>query len=576
MTVKEVAALLNLSPSTIYRMVEAGTLPATRLGKQLRFSAKEIESLARVEGTTLSPPSSHNLSADTILELSKQVLDSWKFDAHWASNSTVAERLATALGDLIDGLQEHGVAQVDAAFAELERSALHSGPNDRGDDTARVRAQAGPLARLLTDQDPYPISQRYVFSTWTEPEPLSITILGPSEDESASETATRSSLVVAHERLQSAIDALEQAPDSQRKLLLKDQVSQLLEYATFAPRLRDDSRRAAAAIALESSAYTRRLMSPALIDELSPTDLARFNLPHTDQRSITFFPASIATSPIGGAALLTHTPLLVADQALIGLLVQLLLYRARTADDIAMASVFAEEHARWYAAGILQRRIRHDVQKPIEAIHGRIKTVLSKTSSLSEEVVDLLRGIDVQLALLNDTMRAMRVSSIDEMKIAAHESAEIVPLADTIQEARWVWGHEARNRAIAVTTDPAVDSREDTASYPPVLVSEILSNLVSNAVKFARRRITISARIKPGKPRTIEFEVRDDGPGLPQEVLEQFTDGAKPILRTEPHSASGIGLYLSSFIARHLLGGSIECQNEGGARVKLSFPEFSN
>ena len=42
MTVKEVAALLRVSPQTLYKMLEQGSIPAVKVGSQWRFDRDEI------------------------------------------------------------------------------------------------------------------------------------------------------------------------------------------------------------------------------------------------------------------------------------------------------------------------------------------------------------------------------------------------------------------------------------------------------------------------------------------------------------------------------------------------------
>ncbi len=42
MTLKEVAKYLKISVHTVYKMVEQGRMPATRLGRQLRFYKSDV------------------------------------------------------------------------------------------------------------------------------------------------------------------------------------------------------------------------------------------------------------------------------------------------------------------------------------------------------------------------------------------------------------------------------------------------------------------------------------------------------------------------------------------------------
>jgi len=52
LTVKEVAALLRVSPQTVYKLIAAKQLPAIRVGGTWRFDPERIELRA---ATTVSP-----------------------------------------------------------------------------------------------------------------------------------------------------------------------------------------------------------------------------------------------------------------------------------------------------------------------------------------------------------------------------------------------------------------------------------------------------------------------------------------------------------------------------------------
>ena len=43
LTIEEVAEYLSLSRDTVYRMSQGGKIPATKVGSQWRYDAKEIE-----------------------------------------------------------------------------------------------------------------------------------------------------------------------------------------------------------------------------------------------------------------------------------------------------------------------------------------------------------------------------------------------------------------------------------------------------------------------------------------------------------------------------------------------------
>jgi len=99
-------------------------------------------------------------------------------------------------------------------------------------------------------------------------------------------------------------------------------------------------------------------------------------------------------------------------------------------------------------------------------------------------------------------------------------------------------------------------------------ISQILTNLVSNAIKFTERgSIVVAARVirKTGRQLWLRFEVRDTGIGIPEgkidRLFEAFTqaDGST----TRRFGGTGLGLSISRRLAE-LMGGSISAESKEG------------
>jgi excisionase family DNA binding protein len=63
MTVKEVAALLRVSPQTLYKMLEQRSIPAVKVGSQWRFDREQIRDWIRKQsgsGSMEAPTGSSN------------------------------------------------------------------------------------------------------------------------------------------------------------------------------------------------------------------------------------------------------------------------------------------------------------------------------------------------------------------------------------------------------------------------------------------------------------------------------------------------------------------------------------
>jgi signal transduction histidine kinase len=95
---------------------------------------------------------------------------------------------------------------------------------------------------------------------------------------------------------------------------------------------------------------------------------------------------------------------------------------------------------------------------------------------------------------------------------------------------------------------------------------QALLNVVSNATRYARRRIRIRAGINKNQ---IELSVTDDGEGIPDDLLPQlfhrFVKGKE--------GETGLGLAISRAIVERC-GGTISARNDeaGGADISIRFP----
>jgi CheY-like chemotaxis protein len=111
---------------------------------------------------------------------------------------------------------------------------------------------------------------------------------------------------------------------------------------------------------------------------------------------------------------------------------------------------------------------------------------------------------------------------------------------------------------------------EDPGSVPPLhsdetLISQILRNLFSNALKFTERgEVRVSAAYSADRD-AISFSVRDTGIGIPVEhqkrIFEEFAQLDNPLQRKV--KGTGLGLPLCKKLAE-LLGGSIHVESEAG------------
>lgn len=192
--------------------------------------------------------------------------------------------------------------------------------------------------------------------------------------------------------------------------------------------------------------------------------------------------------------------------------------------------------------------IGHDLKTPLAALRVRVESVEDDTDR--EKMVGT---IDEMVTILDDILMLARLGKSGE----ALQSVDIGALAESI----------AGEFPAASFTE--IEGRI-VAQVRPVLLRRALRNLIGNAVTYGK---TASIAVHQAGP-TTKVEICDDGPGIPQELMEGIFE---PFTRTDASrnratGGSGLGLTIARAIARSHGGDVIlENRSEGGLRATLSF-----
>jgi signal transduction histidine kinase len=214
--------------------------------------------------------------------------------------------------------------------------------------------------------------------------------------------------------------------------------------------------------------------------------------------------------------------------------------------------------------------ILHDVKNPLWVADAYLSLieegVIDPTSSGGAEAVARARqSIQSALGLLEDVVA---FSEVGELQLHPTQ----VDLRAIVYEVVETYAASARIRGLAFTTRILV--RRPRVHTDPARVRQILSNLVSNAIKFTDRggvEIVVDAETAPGRRRAIVVRVVDSGCGIPPEkiglLFREFSRlGSKK-------AGTGLGLAISRYVA-DALGArlSVESTPGVGSSFTLSFP----
>jgi len=180
----------------------------------------------------------------------------------------------------------------------------------------------------------------------------------------------------------------------------------------------------------------------------------------------------------------------------------------------------------------------------------------------------ILESGGVLLRLLNDALDLSRAEA------AGLELTEApLQLKELLDEVASLWAAKAELKGVAlraVFEGPA----DQWVVADSVRVRQVLHNLISNAVKFARSRaeVRVEIAIRDGLAQ-MRAVVSDNGPGVPQDQLQTIFD---PFNQTEEGlklGGAGLGLAVCRQIAERM-GGAIwaEAGGDGGGRFIFEAP----
>ena len=197
--------------------------------------------------------------------------------------------------------------------------------------------------------------------------------------------------------------------------------------------------------------------------------------------------------------------------------------------------------------------IGHDLRTPLASLRIRAENM-----GPEEERERLVGTVEEMTATLEDILTLARTGRAREPVRAV----DVAALADAVVEEFRELG-----RAVAFAPSPRA-----VLSIQPNLLRRALRNLVDNAVAYAGTA-TVAVEERAGE---IELRVEDDGPGIPDDRLEEVLDPFRRLesSRNRESGGAGLGLAIANAVAlAH--GGRLTLSNrlEGGLRTSLILPK---
>jgi signal transduction histidine kinase len=215
--------------------------------------------------------------------------------------------------------------------------------------------------------------------------------------------------------------------------------------------------------------------------------------------------------------------------------------------------------------------IAHDLKTPLTRLRNRAEAALAGGKK-SVEYREALEAIIAESDQLIRTFNAILMISRLEAGYST-ESIAKVDLAELVQGVVELYEPAAEEVGVALDADLhgalTIDGNRE-------LIAQALSNIVDNAIKYSagtegRPQVVVSLVRAGGE---IRLEVRDNGPGIPDEADRQrATERFVRLEKSRSQPGSGLGLSLAKAVMK-FHGGRLDLSpRDPGLSVSMIFPE---
>ncbi|MCB9786346.1 MAG: two-component sensor histidine kinase [Deltaproteobacteria bacterium] len=207
------------------------------------------------------------------------------------------------------------------------------------------------------------------------------------------------------------------------------------------------------------------------------------------------------------------------------------------------------------ALGEMSAVLGHEIRNPLASLKGHAQLLVEKLADAPAAQAKAERVVNEALRLERLTTEVLQFARSGEVeRQPASPAAVLVRAVDVAGEGR---------------VDVDVDTAPERFSLDAVRLEQVLVNLVRNAVQASPPGARVEARAAAAPGGGLLLEVRDKGPGLPDDDVERLFEP----FQTDKVRGTGLGLA----VARRIVdahGGTIRASNhpEGGAVLTVRLP----
>ncbi len=219
--------------------------------------------------------------------------------------------------------------------------------------------------------------------------------------------------------------------------------------------------------------------------------------------------------------------------------------------------------------------IAHELRNPLAVQYANLEALQDGIYPLTPENLEPILEQNRLLNRLVEDLRTLALAESGQLELE-RTPTDLEALVDRVVDRfRPQAASQEVDLQVAGSSQPSLPVFVD-----PMRVEQILSNLLSNALRFTPRggqvHLSIEHRLPSGSaPDIAQVHVHDSGPGIPEEALPHIFERFYRVDRSRSRAEGGTGLGLA--IARQLAeanGGTLTAANhpQGGAVFTIRLP----
>ncbi|HEX5038391.1 MAG TPA: HAMP domain-containing sensor histidine kinase [bacterium] len=182
------------------------------------------------------------------------------------------------------------------------------------------------------------------------------------------------------------------------------------------------------------------------------------------------------------------------------------------------------------------RYVAHELRTPLTILQGEAETALARTQATKTDYETVLKSSLEEIQRMSEIVASV-------LQVGEWERSEVRPDPVVCDLSGWIRENDPRwEKTLGKPLDVTLPAESPQVRMDPRLTNHLIDNLIRNVRKHAPEspcRLRVS-----GDPSRATLTISDDGPGLPEEILNALNRD-EPVL-----DVAGVGLNLCQKIAK--------------------------